>query len=88
MATLDLPAGIAKDAAAFVTKLQDFPPGSEHSAYIEVFELTFKNVFEVLVGIAALGMIISLLIGHASMSKPRDSDDTVKHSDSSEKENV
>jgi F0F1-type ATP synthase assembly protein I len=88
LATLDLPVEIAKDAEAFVTKLQHFPSGSERTAYINAFELTFQNVFEVLVGIAALGMIISLFIGHTSMSKPRDSDDTVKHSGSSEEENV
>lgn len=85
---LDLPVAVAKDAEAFVTKLRHFPPGSERAAYIHVFELTFKNVFEVLVGIAALAGIISLFIGHASMTRPRGPDDMVKNSGSSEKENV
>jgi predicted MFS family arabinose efflux permease len=85
---LDLPVAVAKDAEAFVTKLRHFPPGSERAAYIHAFELTFKNVFEVLVGIAALAGIISLFIGHASMTRPRGPDDMVKNSGSSEKENV
>ena len=88
LATFDVPIAIAKDAEAFITKLHHFPQHPERIAYIQALELTFKNVFEVLVGIATLAIIVSLFIGHASMSKPQDSDVMVKRSGSPEKENV
>jgi MFS family permease len=88
LAALDLPVAIAKDGEAFVLKLQRLSPSSERMAFILAFELTFRNVFEVLVGIAALAMIISLFIGHVSINKLQDSDNVAKGQTHLDKENV
>jgi hypothetical protein len=75
LAQLGLPVNVATNAEAFVATLKSLPIQSpQRKAYSLVYNSSFRNVIEVLVGIAALGGILSLFIGHASMDRPLDSE--------------
>jgi hypothetical protein len=79
LAQLKLPTEVAKNAEAFVSTLKSLPlQSSQRMAFTLAYSSSFKNMFEVLVGIASLGGILSLFIGHASMDKPLESEHVFK----------
>jgi Major Facilitator Superfamily len=82
LADLKLPTEVAKNAEAFVSTLKSLPlQSTQRMAYTAAYGSSFKNMFEVLVGIASLGGILSLFIGHASMDKPLDSEHVFKRNE-------
>jgi hypothetical protein len=72
---MNLPLEVATNTDAFVTTLKRLPAASsQRIAFTLAYSLSFRNLIEALAGIAVLGGLLSLLIGHASMDRPLDSE--------------
>lgn len=65
-------ASIAKYAAAFAdSALKQMPPSEKKTVIVEAYAATFKNILEVLTGIAGLALLISLAIKEHGMDGSR-----------------
>jgi MFS family permease len=65
---LALPVDIASNAEQYIVLLRKMT-AAERVGPLEAYVSGFKGVFEVLLGISALGLLLSLLIKHHSMDK-------------------
>ena len=80
------PESVARDAEGFIAVLKALPVGSgERRGYEEAYAESFRNVFEVLTGVAALGGLASVFIGHASMDRELDSEHVLQRGKGEEK---
>lgn len=69
-----LPTSIAKDAEGFVKTLRALPLDSVFRAQvIHAYVQAFHGVFGVMLGIAGLGLVLSLGVGKLSLNKPNES---------------
>ena len=67
---LSLPTAIASNAEEFVSILRLMPlDSSERRAYTLAYAQSFRNLFEVLIGFAVLGLLTSLLIKEYSLNR-------------------
>lgn len=65
---------VAKEAEAFIVVMGSMPGGPTLSAYRAAYAEAFRNLFEVLSGVAVLGGVASAFIKHASMDRALDSE--------------
>ena len=80
----NLPVEVARSATAFVSTLKQIPPSAQKTAFVLAYSLSFRDLFQVLTGIAGLGAILSLCIKKASMDKYLESDHVMRESNKSE----
>ena len=70
LAKLRLPLDIAKNAEGFLQVLKRLPQDEPmHKMFVFVYTQAFRNVFEVLIGIAALAGLLSLFVKKYTMDK-------------------
>lgn len=63
---------VAKDAEGFILVLNSMSASAETASYRVAYARAFRNLFEVLLGIAVLGGLVSVFIKHASMDRVLD----------------
>lgn len=66
--------GVAKEAEAFILVMNERLEGPVLNLYREAYAEAFRNLFEVLLGIAVLAGGTSAFIKHASMDRELDSE--------------
>lgn len=74
LTTRGLDEHVAKEAEAFIIAMNSMPNGPELTAYRVAYAETFRNLFEVLLGIAVLAGVISAYIKHESMDRALESE--------------
>jgi MFS family permease len=74
LATRGLDEHVAKEAEAFIVVMNSMADGPLLSAYRVAYAEAFRNLFEVLLGIAVLAGVVSAFIKHASMDRALDSE--------------
>lgn len=74
LAARGLDEGVAREAEAFILVMNDRLDGSVLDSYRDAYAEAFRNLFEVLLGIAVLAGATSAFIKHASMDRALDSE--------------
>ncbi|KAF1979111.1 MFS general substrate transporter [Bimuria novae-zelandiae CBS 107.79] len=65
---------VARDAEAFIVVMNDAPNSAAWAAYRGAYAEAFRNLFEVLLGVAVVAGAVSVAIKHASMDRALDSE--------------
>ncbi|KAH7400778.1 major facilitator superfamily domain-containing protein [Phaeosphaeria sp. MPI-PUGE-AT-0046c] len=74
LASRGLDEGVAKEAEAFILVMNGRLDGQVLGSYRDAYAEAFRNLFEVLLGIAVLAGVTSAFIKHASMDRALDSE--------------
>jgi MFS family permease len=74
LAARSLDEHVAKEAEAFIVVMNAMEDGPLLSGYRGAYAEAFRNLFEVLLGIAVLAGVVSAFIKHASMDRALDSE--------------
>ncbi|KAL5392877.1 hypothetical protein DPSP01_000572 [Paraphaeosphaeria sporulosa] len=76
---------VAKDAEAFILVLNSMPDSAETASYRVAYAEAFRNLFEVLLGVAVLAGVASAFVKHASMDRVLDSEHVFKEQEEKSK---
>ncbi|KAJ4346501.1 uncharacterized protein N0V89_010430 [Didymosphaeria variabile] len=84
-AAMGLDEHVAKDAEAFILVLNSMPDSAEMVSYRVAYAEAFRNLFEVLLGVAVLAGVASAFIKHASMDRALDSEHVLNEQEENSK---